>query len=114
MPETPASPPPPPRRPRLRYFDGTRERYGDALRIQRNLYIALDKYGGPDAILEAVGKGDLEALEKLLLAARLALEMPPVDPETGRGADEEDVRLALDKLWENLAPESHEHRPQNP
>lgn len=100
---------PPRRRGRLHYFDGQKWRYGDSLRTQRNLYIALGANGDREevaAVLTASASPDPSvsgpATEKLMAAVREAFEMAPFDAATGAGATEEDTRAALAALWETI------------
>lgn len=76
------------------YFDGARTRHGDPLRIYRRLVYALGR--DPNRWLERYDDlGDDDANEKVVQAAGWALEMVPFDPETGRGATESHIEVAL-------------------
>lgn len=79
------------------YLDGEKMRYGDPLAISRRLNQAAG--GDVNRVIEDDRSEDPAvsgpAREKLLAAARFALEMVPFDILTGRGAQEGDIMAAL-------------------
>ena len=90
----------------FRFFDGEKPRYGDPLKIHRELYMAL---GSPDEVFAAYESDDpaawMPAAGRIAEAARLAFPMAPFDPATGKGATEQHCRDAVDALWACLAGE---------
>lgn len=88
----------------FKFWNGTRHVWGDPLALSRRLDAVL---GDPDAVFEAIRSEDMRerhaALECLIANVREVFAMPPIDPETGAGATEEDVQTALRALWKFLA-----------
>lgn len=81
------------------YFDGAAERYGDPIVIHRRLWARLQ--GRPNDYFELIRQHAAEpvkseqAAESVEMACRAAFEMVPFEPETGRGATQEDCFAAL-------------------
>lgn len=84
----------------FQYHNGEKPVWGDPLRIQRLLHLAL-----PDApaVLQGVRNKDLAAVGKLMEAVPLAFGMKPFDPESGEGATEAVCKAAVEALWAFLA-----------
>lgn len=74
------------------YWDGAAGVYADPYRVHRRLVAALD--GRPNEYLKNY-RTDPEAKDRVLEAARVALDMVPFDKTTGRGATEADTEAAL-------------------
>lgn len=83
----------------FKYHDGSKEVYGDPLRLMRELYIAL---GNPDEAFKDSEDGNPRAQNIIVDNAREVFKMVPFNCETGEGATDEDVEAVLDLLWDYL------------
>ncbi len=84
------------------YWNGVAQVYADPIRVHRLLTHELD--GDPNKYLTGAQAEDeptrFQARNRLLAAATRALDMIPFSPETGQGALESDVMVALSNYLE--------------
>jgi hypothetical protein len=71
------------------YFDGRRLRWADALKAWRELERLL---GSPEQVAKQIQDAApdiaLQAEQQLIAASRVALELEPLDPDTGLGVSD--------------------------
>ncbi len=72
------------------YFDGQRERYADPIRVKRvlNALLGGDTQKAVERTCHEVPQVAIEAMDRLVEAACLALELVPFDSATGQGMNE--------------------------
>jgi hypothetical protein len=85
------------------YHNGTRLVWADPLTIQRRLEAALGDY---DAVVADMRSQDIKvaasATECYIANARDVLGMPAIDPDSGQGTTERQVRKALESFYDCL------------
>lgn len=95
----------------LQFFNGEKLVYADPIEVNRRIYHLLDdpattveKAGGSkrddagNVLVEYPEPVVFEAMNKLVAAIRFAFDMPPIDPDTGKGATHADCMAA----WEDF------------